>query len=105
MTTSPAANANGHRRRQLRARVLAEEETCALCGEWVDKSLHHLDPMAPVVDEDVPRSRGGSPYHRANCHLMHRVCNRWKSTMTLAEAQAKRANVTAATQVKASSIW
>lgn len=87
--TSPPANANGHRRRQLRARVLAEEDLCALCDQAVDKTLHHLDPMAPVVDEDIPRSRGGSPYQRSNCRLMHRTHNRWKSTMTLAEARAK----------------
>lgn len=36
---TPESNRNGHRRRQLRARVLAEESYCALCGGWVDKSL------------------------------------------------------------------
>lgn len=111
---TPAANANGHRRRELRARVLASETRCALCGERVDKTLTTLPgqhgprckgncdgckphPRSPVVDEDIPRSRGGSPYDRRNCHLMHRECNRWKSKMTLAEAKAKRAgNVTPA---------
>lgn len=82
-------NGNGHRRRELKARVKAEETHCALCGKWVDKTLHHLEPMAAVVDEDIPRSRGGSQYSRDNCHLMHRRCNRWKGTMTLAEARAK----------------
>ena len=96
-------NANGHRRRELRARVLAEETHCALCGGWVDKTL----TMTPgvhgprctggcagcvphdqraEVDEDIPVSRGGSPYERTNCRLMHRACNRWKSNRTLAEA-------------------
>lgn len=102
-------NANGHRRRQLTARVLAEETHCALCGGPVDKSLRTKPgahgkrcpggtcpgctphPMSPVVDEDIPRSRGGSPYERDNCHLMHRSCNGWKSRMTLAEAKAKLA--------------
>lgn len=105
-----AANANGHRRRQLRIRVLTEETACALCDLHVDKTLSILrgqhgprcartncagcvpDPMSAVVDEDVPRARGGSPYERSNCHLMHRKCNRWKSTMTLTEARAKLAN-------------
>ena len=48
--------------------------------------------MRAEVDEDIPRARGGSPYERDNTHLMHRACNRWKGTMTLAEAHAKRAH-------------
>jgi 5-methylcytosine-specific restriction endonuclease McrA len=97
---------NGHRRRELVARVKATETHCALCDEPVDKSLHHLDPRAAVVDEDIPVARGGSPYDRANCHLMHRACNRWKSTLTLAEARVKRAGQTASVKpVVASSIW
>jgi hypothetical protein len=104
-------NANGHRRRELRRRVLAEEHYCALCDQAVDKTLRYTPgqhaknctpgpnkppcpgciphPLSPVVDEDIPRIRGGSPYDRANCHLMHRNHNRWKGTMTLAEARAK----------------
>lgn len=107
-TPTAAHNANGHRRRQLRARVLSEEGECALCGGRVDKTLTMLwgrhGPRCPggdcrgcvphdlraEVDEDIPRSRGGSPYDRNNCRLLHRVCNRWKGDMTLAEAHAKR---------------
>lgn len=81
--------ANGHRRDQVVKRVKAEEDLCALCDQPVDKTLHHLDPMAAVVDEDVPVARGGSPFERSNCRLMHRTHNRWKGTMTLAEARAK----------------
>ena len=101
------ANANGHRRRQVRIRVLREEHVCALCGVAVDKSLTMMSgahgprcggagcagcvphPMRAEVDEDVPRARGGSAYDRANTRLMHRKCNRWKSTMTLDEARRK----------------
>ena len=107
MASTPA-NANGHRRRQLRARVLAEETRCALCGGWVDKTLTMTpgahgprcrgngctgcipDPYRAEVDEDLPRSRGGSPYDRDNCRLMHRTCNRLKSTHTIAEFKAKQ---------------
>jgi 5-methylcytosine-specific restriction endonuclease McrA len=116
---------NGHRRRELRKRVLAEETHCALCDEHVDKTLRMTegkhgrkctdptctgcvpDPMRAEVDEDIPRIRGGSQYDRANCHLMHRTCNRWKGTMTLAEAKAKRAGVaaTTTTPIAASPIW
>jgi 5-methylcytosine-specific restriction endonuclease McrA len=106
MHTGPA-NANGHRRRQLRTRVLAEETHCALCGHPVNKTLGMTpgahgprcpgqctgcvpDPQRAEVDEDIPRSRGGSPYDRNNCHLFHRECNRWKGTRTLTEALAAR---------------
>lgn len=99
-------NANGHRRRQLVARVKAEETHCALCGGLVDQSLtqihgpncdrQHSDnrrgcaphPMGPVVDEDLPRSRGGSPLDRSNVALMHRDCNQRKGKRTLAEMRA-----------------
>lgn len=86
--------ANGHRRRQLRTRVLAEEDRCALCGRPVDKALPARHPAAPEVDEDIPVSRGGSPYDRGNTALMHRACNNWKSDRTLAEARAALATPT-----------
>jgi 5-methylcytosine-specific restriction endonuclease McrA len=72
-------NANGHKRRQLRARVLREESFCALCGQIVDKTLNYLDPAAPEVDEILPVSLGGSPYERANVRLTHRLCNQKRS--------------------------
>lgn len=104
---TPAPNANGSRRRALVKRVKAEEHDCALCDKPVDKTLNYLpgehgkrcptrecqgcmpDPLRGEVDEDLPRSRGGSPYDRANCHLMHRKCNQYKGKMTLAEAREK----------------
>ena len=122
---TPKHNANGHRRRELAARVKAEEHTCALCGEPVDKTLTMTPdahgpkcpgppctgciphPMRGEVDEDLPRSRGGSPYDRHNCHLMHRKCNQYKSKMTLEEARTKRTieQAHAKTKVTASPIW
>lgn len=115
MRTDPR-KANGHRRRQVTARVYAEEDVCALCGLLVDKALPTLDPqtggphpMAKSIDEDVPVSRGGSPHDRSNCHLMHRKCNRWKSDRTLAEAraawQADSERNQRATAVIASTFW
>lgn len=99
-------NANGHRRRELVRRVKAEETHCALCGGFVDQALPFLDPRAAVVDEDLPRARGGSQYDRTNCHLMHRQCNQWKSTMTLAEAKAKlEGKVSPVADVRCSDIW
>lgn len=103
---SQPANANGHRRRELRARVLAEETRCALGGEIVDKTLGMMSgvhgpkcrgngctgcvphPYRAEVDEDLPRARGGSPYDRDNTHLMCRYHNRLKGTRTIAEFKA-----------------
>lgn len=87
---------NGHRWRQLKKRVRDEETHCALCGEWVDQTTPTPQPGAPEVDHDIPIHRGGDEYDRNNCRLMHRACNRWKSTMTLDEARAKRAGITPA---------
>lgn len=121
---SPSLNGNGHRRRELVKRVLAEETHCALCDDPVDKTLTMTPgkhgpnctdptctgcvphPMRPEVDEDIPRSRGGSPYNRTNTHLMHRRCNRWKGNMTLTEAKAKRQGRTPTTpKITASPNW
>ena len=72
--------ANGHRRRELRKRVLASEDVCAweFCpwpGEQIDKALPAGDPKAPEVDEIIPVSKGGDPLTRANTRLLHRWCN------------------------------
>jgi 5-methylcytosine-specific restriction endonuclease McrA len=66
---------NGHRRRQVRAQVLAEEDVCALCGQLVDKTLPAGLPGSPEIDEVVPISLGGNPYDRRGCRLTHRLCN------------------------------
>lgn len=54
-------HANGWRRRQVVARVLAAYDTCHLCGRPVDKSLPPGLPGSPEVDEIIPVSKGGSP--------------------------------------------
>lgn len=73
---------NGHRRRQVRARVLAAYDVCAICGKPVDKTLKTPHLMSAEVDELIPVSRGGDPYTFANCRLTHRICNRLKSDKT-----------------------
>jgi len=77
MTTNRYAN--GHRRRQLRARVLNEEDHCGICGEPVNKMLKTPHPMSPDIDEILPVSRGGDPLLRSNVQLTHMICNRRKS--------------------------
>ena len=88
--------ANGHRRTQLRQRVLREEDICWLCGHPVDKTLPPYLPGSPEVDEIIPVSLGGDPLDRNNTHLAHRICNvrrgngtrRKRSTVTLKRARA-----------------
>lgn len=67
--------ANGHRRREVRRQVLAEETHCWICQRPVDQSLRTPHPYSPEVDELHPVSLGGSPIDRANCRLAHRICN------------------------------
>jgi len=67
--------ANGHRRDQVRRRVLREEDNCWLCGKPVDKTLPPYLDGSPEVDEIVPVSLGGSPFDRSNTRLAHRICN------------------------------
>lgn len=123
-------NSNGHRRRELRKRVLAEETHCALCDEPVSKALktspgaHYKrcprrncpgcipHPMRPEVDEIVPRAKGGSPLSRDNTCLMHRRCNQFKGIMSLEQARTKwhaqqqnEANKAPRPAVAASPIW
>lgn len=71
-------NANGHRRRRIRARVLAHYTHCAICGKPVDKTLPRTHPGAPEVDEILPVSLGGSPLEWRNVQLAHRACNQLK---------------------------
>lgn len=86
MHTGPA-NRNGHRRRQLRARIKATATHCALCGQPLNHDAQWPAPDCTVIDEDLPRARGGDPLSRANTNAMHNACNRFKSTMTLTEAK------------------
>jgi 5-methylcytosine-specific restriction endonuclease McrA len=75
VTKHNARYANGHRRRQVRAAVLAEETHCAICGLPVDVTLPAGQAGSPEIDEAIPVSKGGSPYRRDNCRLTHRLCN------------------------------
>lgn len=79
--------ANGHRRRELRKRVIAHYDVCAWehCpwpGEPIDKSLGHLHDKAPEVDEIIPVSRGGDPLAWSNVRLLHRWCNQQRGNGT-----------------------
>jgi 5-methylcytosine-specific restriction endonuclease McrA len=61
---------------RLRARVIAEEQTCGICGRPVDKSLPHPHPASAQVDHIVPVSLAPELVTvRSNLRLVHRACN------------------------------
>lgn len=72
--------ANGYRRRQLRARILREEDVCWICDEVVDKDLSTPHPLSPEVHEIIPVAHGGDPLDPTNCVLTHRICNQCLGT-------------------------
>lgn len=69
---------NGHRRTQLRNRVRARHDPCAICGQPIDYDLPPGDPMSFELDEIIPVSRGGSPFDIDNVQPAHRICNQRK---------------------------
>lgn len=71
--------ANGHKRRQIREWLLRTQDTCAICGRPIDKTLRTPHPLSAEVDEIIPVSKGGSPIDRKNVQLVHRCCNIAKS--------------------------
>ena len=64
-----------------RAIIRRGQPPCALCGQPIDYTLPHLDPMAYVVDHVIPLDAGG-PDELNNKQPAHRSCNRSKSNRT-----------------------
>ena len=77
--------ANGAARNKLRARWKSIGAPCALCGKPIDYDLGYiidqatgkkrLHPMAFVVDEIIPVSKGGDPLLFDNTRPAHWICN------------------------------
>ena len=51
---------------------------CHICGQPIDYTLPHLDPLAFVADHLVPLDAGGAD-RLSNKAAAHRRCNRDKS--------------------------
>ena len=77
----------GHRGafEKARARILATQEVCGICGKPVDFSYKYPHPLSPTVDHIIPIAKGGHPSDINNLQLAHRCCNRQKSDKLLAE--------------------
>lgn len=78
---------NGHRRRELTRRIKATATHCSLCQQLLSPDATWPSDDCTVIDEDIPRAKGGSPLDPDNTSAMHNICNRFKGTMTLAEAR------------------
>ena len=92
MATNPRYK-NGARRRELRRWLLYTQDTCALCGKPIDKTLKTPHPMSAEVDEIIPVSKGGDPLDKRNVQLVHRICNQRKGNKTTRRGEAKAANL------------
>ena len=71
-----------YRWQRLRARVLAEEPLCWICGLPWDAKAPPRTRWYPSVDHIVPHTQGGGVYDRANLHAAHHGCNSSKKDKT-----------------------
>jgi 5-methylcytosine-specific restriction endonuclease McrA len=74
-TAEEVERPQGKRWQELRAKVLAEETHCGICGEYVDQTLDRHDRHSATVDHIHPLTLGGDYWDRANLRLAHRTCN------------------------------
>ena len=81
-------------RNDIRKKIYATQDTCALCGRPVDVTLPPGTPLSPELDEIVPVSRGGSPHDIDNIQLVHRICNQKKGARMPGDEIPKDVNPT-----------
>ena len=60
---------------QARAKVIATQTHCGICGQPVDKTLSGRHPLGPTADHRTPLTRGGSLLDPTNLQLAHLRCN------------------------------
>ena len=69
----PRADLESKYYRAARKKILMAQDTCAICGQPVDKSLPRTDPMSPTVDHIISPKHGGHPWALDNLQLAHKV--------------------------------
>lgn len=92
MALEHRAKANGHRYREAKRRFVANAEPiCAICGQYIDKSLPWPHPRSPSVDHIVPLAKGGKAMDRTGWQLVCLACNQSKSDKVAADTSAAQA--------------
>ena len=66
-----------------KAKIMATQTVCGICGKPVDKSLRYPHPLSPCIDHIIPVAKGGHPSDVDNLQLAHWTCNRQKSDKIL----------------------
>lgn len=66
-----------------KAKIMATQTVCGICGKPVDKDLRYPHPLSPCVDHIIPVAKGGHPSDLDNLQLAHWTCNRQKSDKLL----------------------
>ena len=78
MTQRSSAN-----RQRLRRTIARSKPACHICGQPIDYTLDHLDPMSFVIDHVVPLAKGGAD-DASNVAAAHRTCNSTKRARLIA---------------------
>lgn len=74
---------NTTQRNRDRTRIKATKAACGICGDAINYSLPHTDPMSFVVDHIRPLKRGGID-HISNKQAGHALCNARKAARLVA---------------------
>lgn len=67
------ARTRDRRYRRQRDHIKATEDTCWLCGQWIDPDLPTNHPRSFNADHVIPVSMGGSNHGRLRAS--HKDCN------------------------------
>lgn len=68
-----------------RRRLQKTEDTCWLCGQWIDPDLTWPHPMSFSADHVVPVGKGG--HNRGHIRAAHLVHNLQRGSRTTSELQ------------------
>ena len=82
----PRADLESKYYRAARKKILMAQDTCAICGKPVDKTLPKTDAMSATVDHIISPKHGGHPWALDNLQLAHRRCNAIKQDKVLKKA-------------------
>ena len=74
---------NSATRDKHRVRIARDQPACHICGQSIDYTLPHLDPMSFVVDHVKPLAKGGQDIIE-NKKAAHRDCNSKKRARLVA---------------------